>query len=210
MSIYEHLPYVERPDLTPFIIHFTKNTKADNKSSAFDNLVSILKSGEIVASNKKKGFIKGTNGATCFMDVPFMSLKYILNKDTANPNKNPKYEPFGVVITKTTAYRKGARPVLYLSNDELEEIGVPKEELWRVVRFEGIGTNTVNWTHEREWRVKGNFKLPKEPFAALVANTKYARKLETLISEQGSKFKAKPKSIIPINVITQGLVYFKK
>ena len=210
MSFHEHLPYVERPDLTPFLIHLTKNTKADNESSAFDNLVSILKSGEIVASNKKKGFIKGTNGATCFMDVPFMSLKYILNNDTANPNKNPKYEPFGVVIKKTTAYRKGVRPVFYLSNGELKEIGVPKEYLWRCVRFEGIETKAVNWTHEREWRAKGNFKLPKEPIAALVANTIYARKLEALISEQGSKFKAKPKSIIPINVITQGLVYLKK
>lgn len=206
MNFREHLPYVERPDLTPFLIHLTKNTKADDNSSAFDNLVSILKSGEIFASNKKKGFIKGTNGAACFMDVPFMSLKYILNKDTANP-KNPKYEPFGIVIRKTTAYQKGARPVLYLSNDELDEIGVPDGELWKVVRFEGIGTEAVNWTHEREWRAKGNFKLPKEPIAVLVANTKFARKLETLISEQGSKFKAKPKSIIPINVITQGLVY---
>ncbi|KAA0244775.1 MAG: hypothetical protein DYG83_09535 [Candidatus Brocadia sp. AMX2] len=65
----------------------------------------------------------------------------------------------------------------------------------------------MNWTHEREWRAKGTFKLPKEPTAALVANTNFARKLGALISEQGSKFKAKPRSIIPINIITQGLIY---
>lgn len=205
MSSYEHLPYFERPDLTPFLIHLTKNTKANNNSSAFDNLVSILQSGEILAS---KVFIKGPNGVVCFMDVPFMSLKYILNKDTANP-KNPQYESFGVVIKKTTAYKKGARPVLYLSNDELEKIGIPEEERWKVVKFGGIETKAVNWTHEREWRAKGNFKLPNDPIA-LVADTKFARKLQALISKQGSKFKAKPRSIIPINVITQGLVYLKK
>lgn len=206
MGIREHLPYVERPDLTPFLIHLTKNTKIDDDFSAFDNLVSIIKSGEIWASDKKKGFIKGPHRASCFMDVPFMSLKYILNKDTANP-VNPKYEPFGIVIAKTYAYNKGARPVLYLSDEEINKIGISDDELWRVVRFEGIETKAINWTHEREWRAKGNFKLPGEPLAALVENTKYAQKLEALISTQPSKFKSKPRSIIPLNIISQGLIY---
>ncbi|MGD0276569.1 MAG: hypothetical protein ABSB79_11070 [Syntrophales bacterium] len=206
MRLYDHLPYVERPDLSPFLIHLTKNTEDEDGYSAFDNLVSILITGEIWASNKKKGFIKGSNGASCFMDVPFISLKYILNKDAANP-KNPKYEPFGVVITKATAYKNGARPVLYLSNEEIDKINVPNEELWRVVRFEGIETKAVNWTHEREWRAKGNFQLPREPIASLVMNTKFVSELESLISEQSSNFKARPKSVIPINVISQGLPY---
>jgi hypothetical protein len=206
MGISDHLPYVERPDLSPFLIHLTKNTKTDDDFSAFDNLVNILKTGEIWASDKKKGFIKGTNGASCFMDVPFMSLKYILNKDTANP-EHPKYEPFGIVITKDNAYSKGARPVLYLSNKEIKEIGVSDEELWRVVRFEGVETKEINWTHEREWRAKGNFKLPFEPIAALVRGLKDVQELRSLIEKQPSKFKLKPKSIIPINVVCQGLIY---
>lgn len=205
MGISDHLPYVERPDLSPFLIHLTKKTKTGD-FTAFDNLVSILKTGEIRASDRKKGFIKGANGAACFMDVPFMSLKYILNKDTANPD-HPKYEPFGIVITKQNAYSKGARPVLYMSNKEIKEIGVSDEELWRVVRFEGIETKEINWTHEREWRAKGNFKLPAKPIAALVKSLDYVDKLRSLIEAQPSKFRSKPKSIIPINVVCQGLIY---
>ena len=206
MRISDHLPYVERPDLSPFLIHLTKNTKTDDEYSAFDNLVSILKTGQIWASDKKKGFIKGANGAACFMDVPFMSLKYVLNKETANPD-NPKYEPFGIVVTKQTAYSKGARPVLYLSNQEIKEISVANEELWRVVRFEGIQTKEINWTHEREWRAKGHFELPSEPIAALVKSLKYVEELSELIKERPSEFKSKPQSIIPINVVCQGLIY---
>jgi hypothetical protein len=140
------------------------------------------------------------------MDVPFPSLKYILNKDTANPD-HPKYEPFGIVVTKQTAYSKGARPVLYLSNKEIKEIGIANEELWRVVRFEGIETKEINWTHEREWRAKGHFELPAEPIAALVKSLNHVEKLSALIEEQPSEFKSKPKSIIPINVVCQGLIY---
>ena len=39
---FEDLPFYERPDPTPYIIHLTKNTKADDNHTAFNNLVSIL------------------------------------------------------------------------------------------------------------------------------------------------------------------------
>src|SRR5690349_13539437 len=129
---FEDLPFEERPDLTPYLIHLTKNTKADDKYSALDNLMSILRSGEIWASDKKKGFIKGPNGATCFMDVPFTALKYILNEANSNPD-HPRYEPYGVFVTKKLAYRRGCRPVLYLSEPERKKMCLPVGELWRVV-----------------------------------------------------------------------------
>jgi hypothetical protein len=72
---FDNLPFNSRPDLTPYIIHLTKNTKAQDKYSAMNNLVSILRTGEIWGSNSSKGFIKGPNKATCFMDVPFQALK---------------------------------------------------------------------------------------------------------------------------------------
>jgi hypothetical protein len=36
------------------------------------------------------------------MDVPFASLKYVLTPEDADPQK-PRYEPFGVIVTKTSA-----------------------------------------------------------------------------------------------------------
>ena len=58
---FEHLPFYDRPDLTPYIVHLTKNTKSFDKHSAFDNLVNILKKGVVWASGKE-GFIKGPCG----------------------------------------------------------------------------------------------------------------------------------------------------
>jgi hypothetical protein len=48
--IIEELPFFDRPDLTPHLVHLTKNTKKKNKFSAFDNLISNLRHGEICRS----------------------------------------------------------------------------------------------------------------------------------------------------------------
>ena len=200
---FEDLPFNERPDLTPYLIHLTKNTKRKDGCTAFDNLVNILEEGKIWGSNAT-GFIRGPNEATSFMDVPFISLKYILNKDNTAPH-NPRYEPYGIFITKKTAYKKGVRPVMYLSNEEIRDLKIPEEELWRIVRFEVFDEGWISWIHEREWRCKGDFKLPSGLVGVLVKNSKKAEELQDLIHENPNKFKATPKSIIPLEVICQGL-----
>jgi len=78
------LPFFERPDLSPFLVHLTKNTKADDGFTALNNLNRILKCGELRGSDK--GFIKGPNPATCFMDIPLSSLKYVLSKSNTDPD----------------------------------------------------------------------------------------------------------------------------
>ena len=206
MTEYENLPFDVRPDLSPYIVHLTKNTKKEDKYSAFDNLVSILQCGEIWGSNKSKGFIKGPNTATCFMDIPLNCLKYVLENKNANP-RHPRYEPYGILVTKRLAFKKGCRPVLYLSNMETTELCIPKGELWRVVRFEVTKDKWISWIHEREWRCKGNFKVPQSPIAVLVRNCRTAVKLQKMIKNEPMLFNAKPKTIIPLTVLCQGLPY---
>ena len=140
------------------------------------------------------------------MDVPLPSLKYILNEYDSDP-KNPRYEPFGIIITKKLAYRKASRPVLYLSDYELSKLRIPVDERWRVVKLEVREGTWISWMHEREWRCKGDFIVPKDPIAVLVKNTKYAKKLEKLINDYPKDFKAKPQSVIPLTVLCQGLPY---
>lgn len=111
-----NLPFFERPDLSPFLVHLTRRSQKPNKKSAFKNLISILKSGQINSSGPD-GFIKGYKRATCFMDTPLSSLKYVLNERDTQLD-NPRYEPYGVVITKKLAFKKGCRPVMYLSPNE--------------------------------------------------------------------------------------------
>lgn len=197
------LPFFERPDLSPYLVHLTKNsTKADDYS-AFDNLVSILKSGEVWGS---KGYVKGPNKAACFMVIPLNSLKYVLNTENTNPDK-PRYEPYGVIVTKKYAYKNGCRPVMYMSNAEQQLIGIPAQKLWRVVRFEGVDRARVNWIHEREWRCKGSFQLSSNPHAVLVKNVADAKKLRQVIEKDPESFESLPSSIISLSVLCQGLPY---
>jgi hypothetical protein len=205
MPEFDDLPFNIRPDLSPYIVHLTKNIIKKDQHSAFKNLVSILQAGEIRGSDKK-GFIKGPNSAACFMDVPLQSLKYILNESDSDPD-NPRYEPFGIIVTKKWAYRHQCRPVLYLSNNELKKLKISREEQWRVVRLEVKKEQWISWIHEREWRCKGNFKLPTDPHAVLVKGTKSAKKLHKMIEENPKDFKVTPRSIIPLTVMCQGLPY---
>jgi hypothetical protein len=206
MAEYEDLPFDVRPDLSPYITHLTKNTGSEDGYSAFDNLVSILQTGEIFGSSTKKGFIKGPNKAVCFMDIPLSCLKYVLDNKNAN-KEHPRYEPFGIIITKKFAFKNGCRPVLYLSNEETCKLDIPKDELWRVVRFEVVKDRWISWIHEREWRCKGNFEMPHNPIAVLVKSTVFAKKLARKIAKEPKEFEVKPQSIIPLTVLCQGLPY---
>ena len=206
MPKFEELPFNIRPDLSKYLIHLTKKSFEDDNITAFKNLVSILKKGKIRGSDSKNGFIKGSNKATCFMDVPLSSLKYVLDSHNSC-SINPRYEPFGILITKKFGYKKGCRPVLYLSDNELKALKIPHEEKWRVVKLEVDGDKWISWIHEREWRCKNNLKLSKNPPTVFVKNTKYAKKLQKMINKNPNKFRVKPKSIIPLNVICEGLPY---
>ena len=202
---FDDLPFNARPDLSPYLIHLTKNTEKDDGYSAYDNLVSILKTGEIWGSSPRVGMIKGKNPAACFMDVPLSSLKYVLTPENADPQK-PRYEPYGIAVTKGYGHENGCRPVLYLSDAETTELGIPAGDLWRVVRFEVSKDGWVSWLHEREWRCKGNFSLPSYIQAAFVRTSKEASKLTKLLADKPANFKCIPRSVIPMTVLCQGLL----
>jgi hypothetical protein len=204
------LPFFERPDLTPYLIHLTRNTAAIDDHSAFDNLINILQTGEIRGSKTKKGFIKGPNPAACFMDIPFYALKYVLNGENSDPS-DPRYEAFGVFVSKKRAYKNGCRPVLYLSNAETEQLRIPQDELWRVVRFEtDVDGGWISWLHEREWRCKGDYPLLSPHTGVLVGNTTDVEKLNQLLRDTPDKFKVNPQTIIPLSIVCHGLTQLPK
>lgn len=200
---FEDLPFHARPDLTPFLVHLTRNTDDVDGFSALDNLESILRTGRVSGSGRA-GFVKGATRAACFMDVPFASLKYVLNPTDAS-SKSPRYEPYGIFVTKTYAYKAGCRPVMYLSNDEVTSLRIPKAELWRVVRLEVSEAGWVSWLHEREWRCRGDFQLPGKLVGVLVRKSAEAEQLAAEIRDKPHDYKSKPRCILPLQVVCQGL-----
>jgi hypothetical protein len=202
LPAFDELPFNARPDLTPYLMHLTKNTK---QQSGYANLVNILKTGVIWGSEPTSGFIKGRHSAACFMDVPFASLKYVLTPENTDP-QSPRYQPYGIAITKRYAHGQGCRPVLYLSDKETAALRVPQSELWRVVRFEVSRKGWISWLHEREWRCKGDFELPATIQAAFVRTTTEAERLTRLLATKPDKFECKPRAVIPMTVLCQGLL----
>ncbi len=201
---FDDLPFNKRLDLSPYLIHLTKNTRRKDDYSGYENLVNILRKGKIWGSGEA-GFIRGGKEAACFMDVPFASLKYVLTPENMKVD-DPRYEPYGIVVGKDSGYKRGLRPVLYLSDEEVRQLGIPMAEQWRIVRLERRDSGWVNWVHEREWRCEGDFELRSTVPAVIVRNLKYAKRLREQLSDEPKKFKCVPKAILPASMICQGLL----
>jgi hypothetical protein len=149
--------------------------------------------------------IKGKHPAACFMDVPFALLKNVLTPGDADP-QSPRYEPYGIAVTKRYAYERSVRPVFYLSNEELDKLRIPQSELWRVVRLEVSEEGWICWLHERERRCKGDFVLTRIIQAAFVRTTKGAQKLAKALASRPEGFKCRPRSVNLMTVLCQGLL----
>lgn len=138
------------------LTHFTRASKT---ASAMDNLISILEHGVIRGGRR---MIRGGGPAVCLFDVPLAELRGILVRENRR-----RYEPFGVAIDRRYAFSRGARPVIYLPWREARDLVSPAEQ-WRVVSLELGRHRAVDWTHEREWRVRGDLALETRACAALV------------------------------------------
>ncbi|MFC8454199.1 hypothetical protein [Kitasatospora sp. NPDC057223] len=61
------------------------------------------------------------------------------------------YEPWGLVFDREALLEIGVRPVMYLSNAEMDlTSSLPDKSRNRRVRYE---PGTADWLHEREWRL---------------------------------------------------------
>lgn len=150
--------YSERTDLATSLTHLTRAT---DESKIHEVLFKILSDGKILGSNTKEGFIVGKNKAVCFQDAPLHAIcqncwfEQKLRKGQSNAKV--RYSPTGLLFKKTMIYTRGGRPVVYDSTEAAKSY-LPESEWWRIVNFDiSNEKKMVDWTHEREWRVKGDF-----------------------------------------------------
>jgi len=78
-----------------------------------------------------------------------MFLKDILGRP--RPGRLPYY-PFGVLVPKAWLYEHGGRPVVYQHEAEYELLDTQQQ--WRHVRYEPCTTPPVDFSWEREWRIR--------------------------------------------------------
>jgi hypothetical protein len=156
-----------RPDITHALIHLIGDRRSTGGLSADEALYSILRGGVIKGSGEE-GFIKGPNRAVCLTEMPLSSVKYFVQ----NTYHKHNYKYFGIALSKVKGWKAGARPVIYLPDDEANWI--PDDERWRHMKF---NFGDVDFTHEREWRMKGDLKLQGFGFYVIVPNREYEKRV---------------------------------
>lgn len=193
------LPTVKRSDFSHGLVHLTRERreydaatmKAKQTASAFEVLKEVLTCGKIRASGNG-GFVKGTQKAVCFSEVPLSAVSEFASPPT---EENARYRFYGVSLSKKTVFAAGGRPVIYLPDNEGDWI--PPEQKWRHVRFEH---GTVDFTHEREWRSLGDFDITQVPgLYILVWTATEARE----ISAMKTPVQALIRGILPMEHLTQ-------
>jgi len=88
--------------------------------------------------------------------------------------------------------------VIYLPDNEANWI--PDEEKWRHVRYE---YGSVDWTHEREWRVQGDFDLTSVPGIYVICW--HANEVNTIKEALGKKVAKKVRGFLPMLHLNQML-----
>ncbi|MEC0181726.1 DUF2971 domain-containing protein [Paenibacillus peoriae] len=161
-----------RTDMSSYLFHLTKsNDFLDGK----DVLLKILQEKTLIGS-KNSGYIIGKNKAVCFQDVPPYSLSQNCFHEQQIRKLNSwskiRYKPIGLAFPKHYVYQKGGRPVIYDESSLAKEY-LPEEEWWRIVDFDLTDKSKItDWTHEREWRVKGDFTFDLSKAVILLPTSK--------------------------------------
>ncbi|MEK3796032.1 DUF2971 domain-containing protein [Paenibacillus sp. FSL R7-0204] len=145
-----------RSDMSIYLTHLTRRT---DTQSEVDTLLQIIKE-QVIRGSNGSGYIIGEDRAACFQDAPLHGISQNIiheNQYRKELGSKLRYDACGVSFSKQYVYLLGGRPCVYEKKEVAKKI-LPPEEWWRIVNFDmSDPLNIVDWTHEREWRVKGDF-----------------------------------------------------
>jgi len=113
--------------------------------------------GAVLRKILHEGRLKGTSTWTygyncvCFTEAPIQEFNSIFSlvEIAASDKERPRYEPYGIAVTKRWLYRAGGRPVIY--DNPLVFESLPEQYRYRFVPYDPI--NGIDFTWEREWRI---------------------------------------------------------
>lgn len=149
-DIDKYTKALSRNDLSQWLVHFCKPTLLTTgiTLNPFEALKNILKSHKLFSSKRESITRYAPEGATCFYDIPPMLYQQVVE---TNPNGRRGY---GIIIGKTSFWAMGGRPVIY--TDNTNAFIWPENERFKLVYTNLSRNNPNDWTHEREWRMKGD------------------------------------------------------
>lgn len=184
----------QRSDMTGFLTHLTRAALDTNGKVTMDTtdvLLKILREQKINGSTTASGFIVGPDKAVCFQDAPLYGItQNVLHEQTQRKDLGGKirYRASGLLFTKLDLFRAGARPVIYEKTEVAKEF-LHKDEWYKIVNLDfSDNEKIIDWTHEREWRIKGDFYFNLSQATVLLPNKIAYKKFventdDTILSE---------------------------
>ena len=180
-----------RTDISMGLVHLTKG---NGELGPLAVLMNILEEKTLIGSTNKtvnghpRGFICGNSPVVCFQDVPLYSLSenILLEQQlhTQSPESPIRYSAFGLRFDKRYIFRNGGRPVIY-ENTSTAKTFLPEEEYWRIVKLDlENDNNIIDWTHEREWRIKGDFHFELSEVEILLSDQSSLKKFYKYCKEK--------------------------
>ena len=164
-----------RADITGMVTHLTREAVIDDTpKSAVAVLVKILNEKCIKGSTTGSGFIVGDRSAFCFHGTPLFGLAENIRyeeRQAGTPGR-VRYRGVGLCFDKRYAYSLVHGLLSMREKTEVAKRMLPEAEHWRIVNL-GLDNEQaiVDWTHEREWRVPGDFCFDLQVTAVIVNTT---------------------------------------
>jgi hypothetical protein len=167
-----------RDDISPNLVHFTRgggDTPAARTSTAMENLTAIIRERRLIGGT---GYIRGSHRCVCFSEAPVSKLAYLLAEGGAEGQI--RYAAFGAIVPKVAVYEAGGRPVIYGPYDEYDSL--PDAMQYRHVRFHLGDRYSVDYTWEREWRIRTDaFPLRPEEVTVVLPDRSAKNELSPLL-----------------------------
>jgi len=163
-----------RRDLGDLIFHFTRKPSEQfiEIKTGQNHTISIPGSASAVLSKiLYEGGLRGTsrwsdgNTCVCFTEAPIQEFNSIFSlvKIAASEEERPRYEPYGIGVSKKWLFAHGGRPVIYDHPDNLNSIS--ENQKYRFVPYDPVKGPDNTW--EREWRIRTDY-LQLDPKETLV------------------------------------------
>ncbi len=93
----------------------------------------------------------------CFTDVPLRSFDE--HRVFRSHISRWDFLPYGVSIRKSVLVAGGAQPVIYGSPELFESLDSERQPFFQMAETTTKSGNVIDWTNEREWRIRGNLDL---------------------------------------------------
>ncbi|MBO1017965.1 DUF2971 domain-containing protein [Achromobacter sp. SD115] len=195
----------ERTDLSTQVVHLTREQTAGATKGTAEVLFDIVDQQRIVASPVHQAFIVGNISAVCFQDAPLgaicQNVFYEQKYKEQNEKAKVRYRAMGIAFAKDYAYGKGARPVVYDQTRVAKEY-LSSDQWWRIVNFDlSDENNIIDWTHEREWRVPGDFTFDRSEVTLLFVNAGSYKAFQSLCKKKDKSYLEEVRGVVVMETL---------